>query len=131
MSALGGKPDMAIALRNVRLWPRADKTPNHNPLPLSPHLLCFNYDWRRLKPRWRGCMRRRDLIKVIAGSLAVWPLAARAQQVAMPVIGFLGGGAPEKCGKLIPGFRRGLGESGSVEGRKLSIGYPQAAKHKD
>src|SRR5262245_13222487 len=76
-------------------------------------------------------MRRRDFIKVIVGSLAVWPLAARAQQVAMPVIGFLGGGSPETDGNLVAGFRQGLSESGYVEGRNVSIEYRWAENQND
>jgi putative tryptophan/tyrosine transport system substrate-binding protein len=64
-------------------------------------------------------MRRRDFIKGIAGSAASWPLAARAQQSAMPVIGLLSGGSPE----LFPlaGFRQGLQEAGIVEGKNAEI----------
>src|SRR5215510_845064 len=76
-------------------------------------------------------MRRRDFIKVIAGSLAVWPLAADAQQSAMPVIGFLGGGSPETDGNLVAGFRQGLSESGYVEGRNVSIEYRWAENQND
>ena len=76
-------------------------------------------------------MRRRDFIKIIAGWLAVWPLAARAQQAAMPVIGFLGGGSPETDGNLVAGFRQGLSESGYVEGRNVSIEYRWAENQND
>jgi putative ABC transport system substrate-binding protein len=68
-------------------------------------------------------MRRRDFIKVIAGSATVWPLAARAQQSATPVIGYLDPGAPETSAQLVAAFRRGLSDTGYVEGRNVVIEY--------
>jgi ABC-type uncharacterized transport system substrate-binding protein len=66
-------------------------------------------------------MRRRDFIKGIAGAAAAWPLAARAQQTAMPVIGFVGT-STANVPPLI-GFRRGLAEAGFVEGRNVAVEY--------
>ena len=65
-------------------------------------------------------MRRRELIKFI-GSAAAWPLAARAQQPTMPVIGYLGSFAP--TGTFLAAFRKGLTDSGYVEGRNVAIDY--------
>ena len=76
-------------------------------------------------------MRRRDFIKVIASWLAVWPLVARAQQAAMPVIGFLGAGSSETDENLVAGFRQGLSQSGYVEGRNVSIEYRWAENKND
>jgi putative tryptophan/tyrosine transport system substrate-binding protein len=68
-------------------------------------------------------MRRRDFLSVIAGATA-WPLAARAQQSTMPVIGFLDPVAgTEAIPHLIAAFRRGLAEAGYVEGKNLTIEY--------
>jgi putative ABC transport system substrate-binding protein len=68
-------------------------------------------------------MQRRDFIKVIAGSAAVWPLAAHAQQPAMPVIGYLSAVWPESSARLLAVFRESLAEAGYVEGRNVAIDY--------
>src|SRR5262245_16446133 len=67
-------------------------------------------------------MRRRDVITLLGGA-AAWPVVARAQQTAIPVIGFLHSGSPEANAKYVAGFRKGLAETGHVEGRSLVIEY--------
>ena len=67
-------------------------------------------------------MRRRQFIAGL-GSVAAWPVVARAQQPVMPVIGFLGGGTPSSYANRIAAFHRGLGEAGFVEGRNVLIEY--------
>jgi putative tryptophan/tyrosine transport system substrate-binding protein len=66
-------------------------------------------------------MRRREFISLLGGSAAAWPLAARAQQPAVPVIGFLHSGSPEVTPSLVAGFRKGLEETGFVDGRNVAI----------
>ena len=68
-------------------------------------------------------MRRRDFIKAIARSAAVWPLAAGAQQSAMPVVGFFSGRSHDESANLVAAFQRGLGELGYIEGQSVTVEY--------
>jgi putative tryptophan/tyrosine transport system substrate-binding protein len=76
-------------------------------------------------------MRRRDFIKAIAGSAAAWPIAARAQQAAMPVVGFVRITTPEDSVPFAAAFRRGLRESGYIDGQNVAIEYRYASNQID
>jgi len=68
-------------------------------------------------------MRRRDVINGVAGLLTAWPIAARGQPVALPVVGFLGPGSAESDAYRVTAFKQGLKEAGFVDGQNIKIEY--------
>src|SRR5262245_47469505 len=73
--------------------------------------------------RWGASMRRREFIALVGGAAAGWPLAARAQRTALPVIGFLGSSLPDEYTIRLRAFRQGLKDEGYIEGQNVIVEY--------
>jgi putative tryptophan/tyrosine transport system substrate-binding protein len=76
-------------------------------------------------------MQRRKFIMLLGGSVVAWPLGVRAQQPAMPVIGYLSGATLELMHEYVAAFHQGLADAGYVDGRNVSVEYQRAEGHND
>src|SRR5258706_15308314 len=76
-------------------------------------------------------MRRREFITLLGGAAAAWPLAARAQQRTMPVVGLIAGFSADAAARYVAAFRKGLNQTGHVEGQDVTVEYHWLEGHYD
>ena len=76
-------------------------------------------------------MRRREFLGVLGGAAAVWPLAAQAQQPALPIVGFVNGASAQSYARELAAFLKGLSEAGYVDGKNVVVEYRWADSQND
>jgi ABC-type uncharacterized transport system substrate-binding protein len=96
-------------------------------IPFDPAL----WSYRNQLSHMASHIERRKFLATLGSAAAAWPLAARSQQAALPVVGYLNFGSPESDASRLTGLRRGLNQSGYVEGRNLVIEYRWAGNQVD
>src|SRR6516225_8845976 len=90
--------------------------------------VCYPSGWKHGR-HWP--LKRREFITLVGGTAAAWPLAARAQQTTMPVVGYLRSGSRGASSQVEAGFRQGLSSIGFIEGRNVAIDYQYAENQND
>src|SRR5262245_12848362 len=127
LTAIGGEADIGRASRSYRsgaIDPQATSASlKSRSAAVSCSIeVCYPSGWKHGR-HWP--LKRRNLITLLGGAMAAWPLAAGAQQSpsTIPVIGFVYPGVPELSGGVVAAFRKGLNEAGFIEGRNVTVEF--------